>query len=115
MISSLEMMGYFPLELLAVRKGRFEKLRVFGRSVLIFLSLMEKMQQENVMNCGPMGLMGDFEVSVQDQPRLSRLLGPKKQAAAARDTVGRFDKFLQKMPGLFLKANFILLPTHSLS
>lgn len=37
------------------------------------------MQQGNAMNCGHMGLMGDFGGSFQDLPRLSRLLGPKNK------------------------------------
>lgn len=49
-------------------------------------------QQKNATNSAHMGLMEGFGVSLQNQPRLSRLQGPKKQAAAVQDTVGRFNK-----------------------
>lgn len=77
--SSLEVTGYFPLELLAIRKFRFVKIRTFTRNVLIFCLMTDKMQQEDY-DLWPHGLAGGLGTFL---PGFSRLLGLKKQADAA--------------------------------
>lgn len=58
MASSLEVMRYFPLELLALRKCGFDKIRLFGRSLLIFLSSDGKDATGKCYELWPHGLDG---------------------------------------------------------